>query len=502
MRQKHIKALRKCVASANFHIYNSGSLSPAEFSDYGQDRSGLKGSPYTLLIFPTNTAEVSAIIHYCYTHKLRVLPSGGRTGLCGGAVARQSDVVISLQKMRQLLHYDPYLPSLHVQAGMITADVQQMAEQHGFCLPLDLAASGSSHIGGNIATNAGGTRFIRYGSIRHWVMGLGVVTGKGEILRFPGRVLKNNTGYDFMPLFIGQEGSLGIITEVIIRLAPRPLSSQCFLLELANLSSLLRLLRNCQKARVALAAFEYWDESSMEQVCHYLDWEHPFANSHTEAPESNSSHGSLGTSGNNSRDSVIKNKVYALMEYDYTSEAQQSTVLELLQEMQTTASLLDVRVAQNSQQTKAFWKYREGISESLSTHRLLHKLDISLPIARLPRFVNYLRILRSQKFSQLELCCFGHIGDGNLHLNLYFDEGHTQKDKLEKNAFHKACQTWDKTILPLIARLHGSISAEHGIGLLKKNFLPLNRSLNEIKIMHKIKKILDPRNILNPGKVL
>ena len=224
---------------------------------------------------------------------------------------------------------------------MITAKAQAAAEQRGFCLPFDLAASGSSHIGGNVATNAGGTRFIRYGSLRHWIAGLTVVTGKGEVLRFNGRVLKNNTGYDLMALFIGQEGSLGIISEVVLRLAPAAAPRQCALLALTNTAAILKVLRclQSQQEGLSLAAFEYWDKNSMRAVCTAQQLPLPF-----------------GATAANKQDEVS----YALLEWE---SAAPEDALPLLQNLQDAGYAQEICLAQNSSQQQNFWRYRECISE-------------------------------------------------------------------------------------------------------------------------------------------
>ena len=274
---QHTNALRKLLEQGTLHIYGDGSLSQAEFEDYGTDRTKLKKAPYEALIFPGSTEELAVLLQYCSQHRLAVVPSGGRTGLCGGAAAGPGEIVISLKKMNSLLGFDPYLPALRVQAGMITAQVQAEAQKRGFFLPLDLAASGSSQIGGNLATNAGGTRVIRYGSLRNWLLGLTVVGARGEILRFPGPILKNNTGFDLKQLFIGQEGTLGIITEALLRLAPQPQAVQCAIAGLDNLGTTLKLLKSLRLLNKPLMAFEYWDRAAMESVCRGLELLDPFA---------------------------------------------------------------------------------------------------------------------------------------------------------------------------------------------------------------------------------
>ena len=464
---RHTEALQKFLKQGSLHVYGDGSLSQAEFEDYGKDRSRLERGPYKFLIFPKNTEEAAAILQYCSQHRLSVVPSGGRTGLCGGATAGSGEIVISLKKMKRLLRFDPYLPALHVEAGMLTAEVQEEAQKRGFFFPLDLAASGSSQIGGNLASNAGGTRVIRYGGLRNWLLGLTVVGARGEVLRFPGPLMKNNTGFDLKQLFIGQEGTLGIITEALLRLAPQPRALQCSIAGLESLGTALALLKRLRFLGKSLMAFEYWDETAMESVCKYLEIKNPFAK---------------------------KYKAYCLLEWE-GGDAGEEQELAYLEEIQKQEGLKEIFLAQSRKQKEEFWKYREGISESLVIHKLLHKQDLSLPILYLAQFHRWVELLLKKEFVELESIFFGHVGDGNLHLNI------RSKQEMEMGHFQKLCKKLDQKIYQMIHRLGGSISAEHGIGLLKRDFLSYAHGSKELALMRSVKKLLDPQGILNPGKI-
>ncbi len=469
LQRQHIQAIENILQKGSSHTYGDGSLSDAEFMDYGTDRTKLQKAPYSLLLFPANTKEVSDVIRYCAKHKLSVVPSGGRTGLCGGAVAGPFEIVLSLKKMDRFINFDPYLPSMHVQAGMITAQIQDLADEKDLFFPLDLASSGSSHIGGNIASNAGGTRFIRYGSLRNWILGLTIVTGTGDILRFPGRVLKDNTGFDLKNLFIGQEGSLGIITETILRLVPKPQKIQTALLALSNLSMCVKLLKNLQKKNHTLLAFEYWDSPSMKIVRDHLSLTNPFEKKH---------------------------EAYCLLEWEGNNE-KDDIIYSCFEELQNHAHIpIEILLAKSTSQANTFWKYREGISESLSTNSNLHKQDISLPIKHLTRFTNWLRAIIHNQFKSINATFFGHIGDGNLHINFF-----SKQKKTLPIFFHDECQKLDEIVYKKVTSLQGSISAEHGIGILKKNFFSYGKDPVVILLMNSIKKILDPNGILNSGKI-
>ncbi len=468
--KQHIEGLRACLNTGTLHVYGDGSLSEAEFQDYGHDRTLLPGFIYSILIFPKTTEEVAAILIYSSKHKLSVVPSGGRTGLCGGAVAGEGEIVVSLTKMDRLLSFDPYLPALSIQAGMVTAQVQRHAQERSLFFPLDLAASGSSQIGGNLATNAGGTRVIRYGGLRNWVLGLTVVSGSGEILRFPGRVIKNNTGFDLKQLFIGQEGILGIITEVTVRLTPIPQDVQISLLACDDVKHCLKLLLALQQTGLRPLAFEFWDEPAMASVCQYLELRNPFPMSY---------------------------QAYCLLEWDKESECHDP--LGSLQTMQQQGLIQSALLASHARQRDEFWRYREGISESLSVHKQLHKQDVSLPIVRIPRFITWLELMLAKEFPALNYVCFGHIGDGNLHINFF----PKQQQQIVDEEFSKDNRILlDERVYRMIVGLSGSISAEHGIALSKRDFLSYNRSPYELRLMSSLKQIFDPQSILNPGKMV
>lgn len=483
---EHVTGLRACLTEGTLVTREDDALSEAEFLEYGRDRTRLAAPDFQVLIFPGTTEEVAAILKYCYDHRLAVIASGGRTGLSGGAIAAQGEVVISMSRMNRLLDFDPYLPALHIEAGMITAVAQEHAREHGYQFPLDLAASGSSQVGGNIATNAGGTRMISVGGLRDYVTGLTVVIGTGEILRFPGHILKNNSGFDLKSLFIGSEGSLGLITEAVVRLAPAPRQEATALFAVESLATSLELLTALRGAGLRPLTFEFFDAASLDIVCRHLNLRPPFSTAY---------HG------------------YVILSWDEMDLSIDQAV-EVFASDRLSALMLDVRVAGNSTQAAELWKFREGISESISQEALLvHKQDVSVPAAAMAEFLEYAADLLNRQYPHITLLVFGHLGDGNLHLNFIpaqtgigqpgprqsSDSGSVESIQ-EK--FLQSMPEIDAQIFPRIQSAGGSISAEHGIGLLKKKYLHYSRSEAEIQLMRGIKQVMDPGGILNPGKVL
>ncbi len=478
---EHIDGLRACLLKGELKLRGADGQDEAEFLEYGRDRTRLAAPNFQVLALPASTAEVAALVQYCYEHRLALTASGGRTGLSGGAVAARGEVVLSLARMNRLLKFDPYLPALHLEAGMITAVAQEHAREHGYLFPLDLAASGSSQVGGNIATNAGGTRMISLGGLRDYITGLTVVTGAGEVLSFPGHILKNNSGYDLRSLFIGSEGTLGIITEAVVRLAPAPRREATALFAVNALADALTLLTAVRQGGLRPLTFEYFDAASLRIVRAHLDLRAPFQ---------------LDFPG------------YVIMGWD-EHDMPLDTAAEIFARDPAAAAIADVRMAGNSSQAAELWKYREGISESISIEAAaVHKHDVSVPASAMPEFVTEATNFLSGAFPEVELLVFGHLGDGNLHLNFIPASagGRTQStgDSVEsvRSKFLQHTPQIDAELFPRIARAGGSISAEHGIGLLKKKYLHYSRSEAEIQLMRGIKAVFDPRGILNPGKVL
>lgn len=438
---------------------------PEALATYGRDWTKVYQPAPSLVVRPRSTEEVARFMALCHAHRVPVVPSGGRTGLAGGAIAANGEVVLSLDRLTALGPVDPMALTVTVGAGAVTEAVHLHCAHHGLTWPVDFASKGSSHVGGNIATNAGGVRVIRYGLTRQWVLGLAVVTATGQILRLNGALEKNNTGIDLRQLFIGSEGTLGIITEATLKLTRLPESVQVFLFALDSLAAVLKLFESARRGPFTVMAYEFFTRACTQRLERHRGIRPPF--------ESPSSH-------------------YVLLEVE---QAHDGTVDGWLQGLFEAGLVTDGTRAADIGQQRALWALREGISESLSATGLPHKNDIALPIAKLSDFCAGFEALLAQRYQAFELCLFGHIGDGNLHVNVMKPDG------LEPGAFHAATHALDEEMFALVKTHAGSISAEHGIGLLKRDFLHYSRTPEELELMRQLKRVLDPAGLLNPGKI-
>lgn len=433
---------------------------------YGKDWTRVHDPAPGAVVFPRSTSEVAAVLAICHRHDVAVVPSGGRTGLAGGAVAANGELVLSLEKMRAIGPVDTVGLTLRVEAGAVTEAVHEAAAAHGLTWPVDFASKGSSHVGGNIATNAGGVKVIRYGLTRQWVLGLTVVLADGTVLELNGALEKNNTGVDLRQLFIGSEGTLGVITEATLKLARSPGHLDVFFFGVSSLAGVLGLFEAARRGPFVISAFEMLTDRCLARLERHRGLRSPL-----DRPASH----------------------FVLLEV----EAHDRERLEgWLEEIVDAELVVDGVLAAGREQARALWALREGISESLSATGLPHKNDVALPIAALPAFCDALEALFEARYPGWEICLFGHIGDGNLHVNVM------KPDAMSKAAFLDRVHDADRSIFELVGDHRGSISAEHGIGLLKREWLGYSRSPAEIALMRAMKSVFDPRGILNPGKVL
>ena len=431
---------------------------------YGQDWTRFAQPAPLAVALPKDTREVQAIVQLARAEGLALVPSGGRTGLSGGAVAAEGELLVSLERMNAIGDFNPVDLSVQVQAGVITQTLQDFATSQGLCYPVDFASSGSSHIGGNIATNAGGVKVLGYGHTRNWVAGLTVVAGTGEILELNAGLVKNATGYDLRHLFIGSEGTLGFITEACIRLmeAPGPLAVALMALpRMAGLTSVFLAFRE----RLALTSFEFFTAEALGHVLAASDLPPPFAE---------------------------PSPCYALAEFPAAAQADAEAAFAACMEAGWAA---DGVLSQSEQQRANFWQYRERISESIS-HLTPYKNDLAVLPSAVPDFLAAVEKVVGRVCPDFAVLWFGHIGDGNLHLNILKPEG------LDTAEFKRQCETASDAIMQEVQRFRGSVSAEHGIGLLKKGQLHYTRPPEEIALMRAVKQAFDPDGIMNPGKLL
>jgi FAD/FMN-containing dehydrogenase len=433
--------------------------------NYGRDWTRVFAPDPSLVVFPSTAEQVAAVLGLANEHQVAVVPSGGRTGLAGGAMATQGEVVVSLQRLGHMRAVDTLGGTVCVGAGAITEAVHAHCAPHGLTWPIDFASKGSSQVGGNIATNAGGLKVIRYGLTRQWVMGLQVALCSGQLLQLGGPLEKNNTGMDLRQLFIGSEGTLGIVTAATLKLCALPGPTRVMLFALPDLQAVLKLFQAARSAGLTLMACEFFDARCMQRLHRHRHLQPPFAQ---------------------------RSAYYLLLEVEGLHAEAADAWLQQVFEAQLCS---DGVLASTGAQEKALWALREGISESLSATGLPHKNDIALPLQRLEAFCKQLDSLFQRVYPAYEVCVFGHIGDGNLHVNVMQPEQGTPQEFFAQMALA------DQQMFALVQKMGGSISAEHGIGLLKKNSLHFSRTPEEIKLMRDVKKVLDPLTILNPGKV-
>ena len=372
---------------------------------------------------------------------------------------------MAFDRMNKVLSFDAASRSVTVQPGLITQQLQAFAEEQGLFYPVDFAAAGSSQIGGNLGTNAGGIKVIRYGMTRDWISGLKVVTGKGDLLDLNHGLIKNATGYDLRHLFIGAEGTLGFITEATIQLERAPDNLTVLVLACPGFAEIMAVLKAFQN-RVDLTAFEFFSDKAMAHVLAHgvpkpFEGDSPF---------------------------------YCLLEYEQTSEVLAEGVMATFESCVEAGWVTDGVISQSLTQAKQLWRLREDISESLSFHTP-YKNDISVTVSQVPSLVEAVDKVVQDAYPDFEIVWFGHIGDGNLHLNIL------KPDSLDKQDFFEKCSQVSKWVFELVQQHNGSISAEHGVGLLKKPYLTYSRSAAEIDYMRAVKQVFDPNGIMNPGKV-
>ncbi len=434
--------------------------------NYGTDRTRNWAAAPAAIVLPANTEQVQAVVRLANEENLAIVPSGGRTGLSGGAVAAQGELVLSLERLRHIHGFDAVERSVKVGAGVLTAELQNWAEEQGLFYPVDFASAGSSQIGGNIATNAGGIKVIRWGMTRDWVRGLKVVTGTGELLDLNQGLLKNNAGYDLRHLIVGSEGTLGIIVEATMGLITPPRNLCAILLAVPDMAAIMQVLPAFQGA-VELTAFEFFSEAALGKVLAYSGLQRPLAE---------------------------QSPFYALLEFDNVGDAAEAAAMQAFEHCLEQGWALDGTMSQNEEQRRNLWRLREDISETIAPHSP-YKNDIAVRVAHIPAFLQDISALVAQNYPDFEIIWFGHIGDGNLHLNIL------KPADLPQAEFYQRCHGVSEQVFATVQKYQGTVSAEHGVGLLKKDHLHYSRSAQEIALFKAIKQAFDPKGLLNPGKI-
>ncbi|KAI5103874.1 D-2-hydroxyglutarate dehydrogenase, mitochondrial isoform X1 [Silurus meridionalis] len=422
----------------------------------------VKGSSEVLLR-PQTTEEVSRILRYCNERNLAISPQGGNTGLVGGSVPVFDEIILSTALMNKILAFDGLSGILTCQAGCVLENLSQYVEERDFVMPLDLGAKGSCHIGGNVSTNAGGLRLLRYGSLRGTVLGLKVVLADGRILDCLAKLRKDNTGYDMKQLFIGSEGTLGVITAVSILCPRKPKSVNVALLGCSSFQNLLETFQICRgMLGEILSAFEFLDASCMSLVEKHLKLINPI----TESP------------------------FYIVIETAGSNSAHDEEKLHsFLEKVMASSLVADGTVATDDAKIKALWSIRERITEALRHDGYTYKYDISLPLEKIYDLVTDMRAHLGNRARNI--VGYGHVGDGNLHLNVTSPA----KDAALLAAIEPYVYEWTQ-------KWRGSVSAEHGLGLKKRNYIYYSKSPEAVRLMKDFKTMLDPKGILNPYKTL
>ncbi|MDF1762925.1 MAG: FAD-binding oxidoreductase [Oleibacter sp.] len=434
---------------------------------FGKDWTKIYPPKPSAIVFPKNTQQVADIVKLANERHIALVPSGGRTGLSAGAVAANGEVVVAFDYMNQITEFNAIDRSVKCGAGVITEQLQTFADDKGLFYPVDFASAGSSQIGGNISTNAGGIKVIRWGMTRDWVAGLTVVTGKGDILELNKDLVKNNTGYDMRQLFIGGEGTLGFVTEATMRLTRPPKNLTVLVLGIPELDHVMKVLTQFQNS-MDLTAFEFFSDKAMSKVLARGDVPAPFETS---------------------------TDFYALIEFEAINEADMNLAMEIFEQCLENEWVVDGVISQSETQAANLWRLREDISETIAEWTP-YKNDISVVVSKVPPFLRDIDDIVAREYPDFEIIWFGHIGDGNLHLNILKPEG------LEKSVFFERCAKVSTWVFEVVEKYRGSVSAEHGVGMTKKPYLEYTRSTAEIEYMRAMKRVFDPLNIMNPGKLI
>jgi FAD/FMN-containing dehydrogenase len=443
----------------------------ADIAPYVTEERDLFHGRSPLVLRPGSTAEVSAICKLATEHRIALVPQGGNTGLVGGQTPHHGEVVISLRRMDKIREIDPASNTMTCEAGVVLQIAQQKATEVDRLFPLSLGAEGSCTIGGNLSTNAGGTAALAYGVAREMALGLEVVLADGRILNGLSKLKKDNTGYDLRNLFIGAEGTLGIITAATLKLFPKPRAIETAFVGLKSPHEALKLLAISQnEAAGSLTSFELLSDISVDfSVRHGIDIRNPLASKHP---------------------------WYVLMELSSSRADARDALESILAQGLDDGIVDDAVIATSLGQRQAFWKLRDEMSAAQKPEGGSIKHDISVPVAAVPAFIAEANAAMVNLIPGARPVPFGHLGDGNIHYNVSQPIGANAADFLAR--WHEV----NAVVFAIVLRMGGSISAEHGIGVLKRDELPEVKDKVAIELMRGIKAMLDPLGIMNPGKVL
>jgi FAD/FMN-containing dehydrogenase len=447
-------------------------VDPTEIAPYLTEERGLYHGRSPLVLRPSATAEVSAILKLANETGTPIVPQGGNTGLVGGQTPHQGEVVLSLKRLDRVREVDPTSNTMTCEAGVVLIKAQEAAAAAGRLFPLSLGAEGSCTIGGNLSTNAGGTGALAYGVARELVLGLEVVLADGRVLNNLRKLKKDNTGYDLRHLFIGAEGTLGVITAAVLRLFPRPRAVETAFIGVPSPHAALALLNLAEeRAGGSVTSFELIPRMALEfAVKHAPMCRDPLAARHP---------------------------WYVLLELSSQArEGLRAMMEDLLMTGAERRLLEDATIAENLEQTKAFWLLRHHIADTQKYEGGSIKHDVSVPVNAVPDFIAEATAAVEAMIPNCRPVPFGHLGDGNIHYNV------TQPIGADRAAFIARWDEVNDAVFAVVAKYGGSISAEHGIGVMKRDLLPEVKDPVAFELMRSFKRLLDPKGILNPGKVL
>lgn len=466
MLSSEINKFRKIVGNKNVITDKN------DMQKYLKEWRGVYTGVAGAIVKPKSTKEVSNILKFAYRKNISCIPQGGNTGLVGGQIPFNKDhIVISLERLNKIREINPTNQSVTVEAGLILSDLQKKCDENNLIFPLSLASEGSCSLGGNIASNAGGVAVLYYGNTRELVMGLEVVLSDGSIINNLKTLIKDNTGYSIKDLFVGSEGTLGVITAATLKVFPKPKNIYTALLSVNSPKQSIEILNYIRNnLSIPLTAFELMNNFSIELVNKHMD--------KASIP-------------------IEKFKWLILVEFSSieVSKNEKDKIENLLNEILHQNLAKDIFISQSSKQAKDMWYIRESISEAQKKEGGSIKNDISIPIKDISKFINNAEKISKEVIPGSRSVIFGHIGDGNIHFNI------SQPIKSDKDKFLKKDKKLRKKINDLTIELNGSISAEHGIGLTKKADLKKYMK-KDVELFKLIKKSLDPKNIMNPGKII
>jgi len=466
MLSSEINKFRKIVGNKNVITDKN------DMQKYLKEWRGVYTGVAGAIVKPKSTIEVSNILKFAYKKNISCIPQGGNTGLVGGQIPFNKDhIVISLERLNKIREINPTDQSVTVEAGLILSDLQKKCEENNLIFPLSLASEGSCSLGGNIASNAGGVAVLYYGNTRELVMGLEVVLSDGSIINNLKTLIKDNTGYSIKDLFIGSEGTLGVITAATLKVFPKPKNMYTALLSVDSPKQSIEILNYIRNnLSIPLTAFELMNNFSIELVNKHMD--------KASIP-------------------IEKFKWLILVEFSSieVSKNEKDKIENLLNEILHQNLAKDIFISQSSKQAKDMWYIRESISEAQKKEGGSIKNDISIPIKDISKFINNAEKISKKVIPGSRSVIFGHIGDGNIHFNI------SQPIKSDRDKFIKKDKKLRKKINDLTIELNGSISAEHGIGLTKKADLKKYMK-KDVELFKLIKKSFDPKNIMNPGKII